>query len=41
MPEKYDGWEPLWRVDTASGIDPEGRAPFAHGHSMTGIRLVR
>ncbi len=37
--ERHGCWEPLWRVnEPASGIDPEGRAPFAQGHSMTGIR---
>ena len=31
-------WEPLWRVDDpASGLDPEHEAPFAGGHSMTGM----
>ena len=39
--EKHGCWEPLWRVDTASGVDPGGDAPFAPGHSMTGTRLVR
>jgi uncharacterized protein YfbU (UPF0304 family) len=29
---------PLWRVENpASGIDPERKAPFAEGHSMTGM----
>ncbi|MFP6623117.1 MAG: glutathione S-transferase family protein [Myxococcota bacterium] len=37
--EKHGCWEPLWRVaEPASGIDPEGRAPFANGSSMTGLR---
>jgi len=36
--EEHGCWEPLWRVrDTASGVDPEGNAPFAPGHSMTGL----
>jgi glutathione S-transferase len=36
--ERHGCWEPLWRVpDPDSGIDPEGRAPFAAGHSMTGL----
>jgi glutathione S-transferase len=36
--EKHGCWEPLWRVpEPTSGIDPEGRAPFAHGFSMTGL----
>jgi glutathione S-transferase len=36
--EQHGCWEPLWRVaDPESGIDPERRAPFAHGHSMTGL----
>ena len=31
-------WEPLWRVEVrGSGIDPERRAPFSPGHSMTGV----
>jgi glutathione S-transferase len=30
--EAHGCWEPLWRVkEPASGIDPEGRAPFAPG----------
>jgi len=36
--EKHGCWEPLWRVaDLASGVDPDGDAPFATGHSMTGL----
>lgn len=36
--EAHGCWEPLWRVaDPASGVDPDGRAPFAPGHSMTGM----
>ncbi len=32
-------WEPLWRIDDlASGIDPDRRAPFGPGQSMTGVR---
>ncbi len=37
--EKHGCSEPLWRVaEPASGIDPEGKAPFAPGFSMTGLR---
>jgi hypothetical protein len=37
--EKHGCWELLWRVAAlVSGIDPESRAPFAHGSSMTGLR---
>jgi glutathione S-transferase len=33
--EKRACWEPLWRVDgAASGLDPEGRAPFAPGQRV-------
>lgn len=33
-------WEPLWKNQTlASGIDPQGKAPFAGGGSMTGLPL--
>ena len=36
--EAHGCWEPLWRVaDPASGIDPERKAPFTAGHSMTGV----
>ena len=36
--ETHGCWEPLWRVEeSASGIDPERKAPFADGHSMTGV----
>jgi glutathione S-transferase len=36
--EAHGCWEPLWRVqDLASGIDPERKAPFSAGHSMTGV----
>ncbi len=39
--EKHGCWEPLWRTeDLRSGIDPEGRAPFAPGVSMTGLRWI-
>ena len=41
MLERHGCWEPLFRVAAASGIDPQGRAPFSAGHSMTGVRLVR
>lgn len=31
-------WAPLWRVeDPASGLDPERKAPFSAGGSMTGL----
>ena len=40
--EAHGCWEPLWRVeDPASGVDPEGEAPFARGHSMTGLEPHR
>ncbi len=33
--EKHGCWEPLWRVEGAeSGLDPEGRAPFAPGEPV-------
>ncbi len=36
--EAHGCWEPLWRVeDPASGVDPKREAPFARGHSMTGL----
>jgi hypothetical protein len=36
--EGHGCWEPLWRIaKPASGIAPEGRDPFAGGHSMTGL----
>ncbi len=36
--EAHGCWTPLWRVeDPASGIDSERKAPFAGGHSMTGV----
>ena len=36
--EAHGCWEPLWRVEAPeSGVDPEGRAPFAPGHSMIGL----
>ena len=36
--EAHGCWAPLWRVENpASGIDPERKAPFAEGHSMTGM----
>lgn len=36
--EKHGAWEPLYRVDApGSGLDPEGRAPFAPSASMTGF----
>ncbi len=36
--EAHGCWAPLWRVEgLASGIDPEGEAPFVAGHSMTGL----
>ena len=35
--DKHGCWEPLWRVEEpVSGVDPERRAPFAPGCSMTG-----
>ncbi len=35
--ERHGCWEPLWRVaETASGVDPDGHAPFSPGCSMTG-----
>jgi glutathione S-transferase len=38
--EAHGCWEPLWRVeDPASGLDPDGTAPFAGSHSMTGVDL--
>ena len=40
--EAHGCWEPLWRVrDTASGVDPERRAPFVSTGSMTGLPLRR
>lgn len=39
--ERHGCWEPLFRfVDVRSGIDPEGRAPFAAAGSMTGLSSV-
>ncbi len=36
--ERHGCWEPLWRVEApASGVDPKREAPFAPGHSMTGL----
>jgi hypothetical protein len=36
--EAHGCWAPLWRVEEpASGLDPRHEAPFAGGHSMTGI----
>jgi glutathione S-transferase len=36
--EAHGCWEPLWRVaDTASGVDPERKAPFGGSGSMTGV----
>jgi glutathione S-transferase len=36
--EKHGCWEPLWRVEEpASGVDPDGAAPFAPGLSMIGL----
>jgi glutathione S-transferase len=36
--EAHGCWAPLWRVeDPASGLDPDRRAPFSGGHSMTGV----
>jgi glutathione S-transferase len=36
--ERHGCQGPLWRVrDPASGVDPEGQAPFGPGHSMTGL----
>jgi glutathione S-transferase len=36
--EAHGCWAPLWRVaDPASGVDPERKAPFAGGQSMTGM----
>jgi glutathione S-transferase len=33
--EKHGCWEPFWRVEgAASGLDPEGRAPFAPGERV-------
>lgn len=34
-------WSPLWEVDARpSGVDPTREAPFAGGHSMTGVSLA-
>lgn len=34
-------WSPLWEVEARpSGIDPKREAPFAGGHSMTGVSLA-
>jgi glutathione S-transferase len=39
--EAHGCWAPLWQVeDTASGLDPERRVPFAGGDSMTGVEPV-
>lgn len=36
--EAHGCWSPLWRnEELASGVDPDGRVPFAGGDSMTGI----
>jgi hypothetical protein len=36
--EAHGCWEPLWRVeDPASGVDPNGEAPFTSTGSMTGL----
>jgi len=36
--EAHGCWEPLWRTrNPDSGIDPDHEAPFAAGHSMTGV----
>jgi glutathione S-transferase len=36
--EAHGCWEPLWRVENLqSGVDPEGKVPFAGGDSMTGV----
>jgi glutathione S-transferase len=36
--EAHGCWAPLWRVEhPESGIDPERKAPFSAGHSMTGV----
>ncbi|MGI9326544.1 MAG: glutathione S-transferase family protein [Pseudomonadales bacterium] len=38
--ETHGCWEPLWRVrEPVSGLDPEGRVPFAGGDSMTGVEV--
>ncbi len=40
--EAHGCWDPLWRIrDTASGVDPERRAPFVGTGSMTGLPLKR
>lgn len=34
-------WSPLWEADARpSGVDPNREAPFAGGHSMTGVFLA-
>jgi len=36
--ESHGCWEPLWRVEgPGSGLDSKREAPFAGGHSMTGM----
>jgi glutathione S-transferase len=36
--EAHGCWEPLWRVENLqSGVDPDRKAPFAGGASMTGV----